>query len=412
MTLGTSPRLRPVAKLNGAEQGNNPLKRTASTVLILLVGIFIGRYVVPATISGESPVFEIVSSQQGQRQFAFPTFWEAWDALHENYISSLDDKNLFYGAVAGMVRATGDPYTVFSTPEDAKQFQETLSGQFSGVGIEIGVEGGLVKVIAPLAGSPAEQAGVLAGDIIIGVDDTAITPDMTLDEVVQKIRGPLGSTVVLKVVHQGEDEPVDISVRRDTIQIESVRSSVENGIAHISLLSFNGDTTDQFASISRQLQQQNIQGIILDVRNNPGGFLQTSVDIASFFLEQGTEVVSEEGRKEGKEVYKTKGRPILADIPLVILVNEGSASASEILAGALADQRGVPIIGTKTFGKGSVQELITLKDGSSIRVTVAKWFTPSGRSIDDEGIAPTIEVKDNRDTEEDEVLQRALEELK
>ena len=408
MSLGT-PQLP--AKQVGAP-AKAGLQRVGVTALVLLAGVFVGRYIVPATLPGQSTIFELVSSQQSQRQFVFPTFWEAWDVLHENYIVNLDDKNLFYGAVAGMVRATGDPYTVFSTPEDSKQFQETLSGHFSGVGVEIGVENGLIKVIAPLTGSPAQQAGVLAGDIIVGVDDAAITPDMTLDEVVQKIRGPLGSTVVLKVVREGEEEPIDISIKRDTIQIESVRSTTENGIVHLSLLSFNGDTTKQFTSLAQQLQEQDIKGLVLDLRNNPGGFLQTSVDIASFFLEQGTDVVSEEGRKEGKKVYTTKGQPLLADIPLVILVNEGSASASEILAGALADHKQVPIIGTQSFGKGSVQELITLKDGSSLRVTVAKWFTPSGRSIDDEGIAPTIEVKDNRDTEEDEVLQRALEELK
>lgn len=384
-------------------------KRFMGTFLVLLFGVFVGRYLLPAQVNGTSP-FQLVSVENGQRQLVFPTFWEAWDTLHSLYIEDLDDQELFYGAVVGMVNATGDPYTSFANPDDTKQFQETLSGSFSGVGIEIGVQKGLVTVIAPLKGSPADQAGIEAGDIIVGIDDEPVTSDQNLNDVVKRIRGRKGEPVKLAVIREGDSEPQEISVTRDTIVIESVHTEITDGIAHIELSSFNGDTTEQFLESVRDIQRAGAQGIILDVRSNPGGFLQTSVDIASHFLKPGTIVVTERGREESS--YKTKGSPNLADIPLVVLINKGSASASEILAGALNEQRQAPLVGEKSFGKGSVQELITLKDGSSLKVTVAKWFTPNGRSINEEGIEPTITVEDNRETEEDEQLDRAREELR
>jgi carboxyl-terminal processing protease len=377
--------------------------------MLLLLGIFVGRYIVPAQMEDVAP-FRLVSVSDEERQFVFPTFWEAWDKLHTNYIEELNDEELFYGAVEGMIRAAGDPYTVFADPTATKQFQETLQGQFSGVGIEIGLRNGLITVIAPLSGSPAEQAGIREGDVIVAVDDEHITQDTTLDQIVQRIRGPRGEEVTLTIMREGDTEPRDITIVRDTITIESVKVEIEDGLAHLRITSFNGDTVEQLSAAVRQIQQSDVQGIILDVRSNPGGYLQAAVDAASVFLEPGTVVVTEQGRQE-KE-YKTRGRAPLNDIPIVVLINGGSASASEILAGALHDQRNVPVIGTKTFGKGSVQEMINLRDGSSLRVTVAKWFTPSGRSIDDEGITPTIEVEADRDSEEDVQLERAREELK
>jgi carboxyl-terminal processing protease len=382
--------------------------RVTGIVVLLLAGVFIGRYLLPATAPGQVP-WQLVSVEEGQRQFVFPTFWEAWDTLHNHYIDDLDDIDLFYGAVAGMVRATGDPYTVFSDPDDTKQFQETLDGEFSGVGVEIGLRNGLVTVIAPLEGSPADLAGVLEEDVIVAIDEEPVAQDMSLDDVVQRIRGPRGQPVVLSVLRRGENETKDIKIVRNTITIESVHFAVEGGIAHVEIASFNGDTFEQFTQLARQVNNQNVQGVILDLRGNPGGFLQSAVDVASFFLDPGTLVVTERGR-EDKE-YKTRGGSLLAELPTVVLVNRGSASASEILAGSLQEQRAVPIIGTQTFGKGSVQELIALKDGSSLRITVAKWFTPQGRSINDAGIEPTITVEDDRQTEEDEQLAKAREEL-
>jgi carboxyl-terminal processing protease len=377
-------------------------------VLIFSVGLFIGRYVVPAGELKYSPL-QFVSVEEGERQLTFPAFWETWDILHSKYINDIDDQELFYGSVAGMVRAVGDPYTVYSPPEDTKQFEETIKGVFSGIGVEIGMRKGLITVIAPLEGSPAQQAGVLQGDVIIGVNQETITQDTTIDEVVQKIRGPKGEAVIITIARSGDNEPKDISIIRDTIEIESVRVKNENGITHISITNFNGDTSERFTKAAKQAVKAKTKGIIIDVRNNPGGYLDSAVDIASVILDRGTLVVSEKGTQD-KE-YNASGKNILKDIPIVILVNSGSASASEILAGALSDQLNTPIIGTKTFGKGSVQEFIKLEDNSSLRVTVAKWFTPNGRSISDEGIEPTIEVEEDYETEEDEQLNKAREEL-
>jgi carboxyl-terminal processing protease len=379
-----------------------------SVVLALSLGVFGGRYLSPAGEFRSSPL-RFVAVEEGKRQLVFPTFWEAWDELHGNFINGLDDEKLFYGAVAGMVAAAGDPYTVFSPPVETKQFEETIQGSFSGVGIEIGVRQGVVTVIAPLDGSPAARAGVREGDIIIAIDDKPVSAEMTIDEVVQLIRGEEGKSVVLKVVHLGEPEPIDITIVRETIEVESVRLEISDGIAHIRITNFNGDTAKQFVTAARRARDDQVRGILLDVRNNPGGFLDSAVEISSQFLNRGQVVVSEKG-KVNKD-YPAEGNPQLAGIPTVILVNNGSASASEIVAGALHDHLQAPIVGTQTFGKGSVQEFLKLSDGSSLRVTVAKWFTPHGRSINEEGIKPTIEVEQNRETEEDEQLNRAREEL-
>ncbi|KKT92644.1 MAG: Carboxyl-terminal protease [Parcubacteria group bacterium GW2011_GWA2_45_14] len=381
-----------------------------AALLVFGLGIFIGRYLIPAGELKAFDALQFVSVEQGQRQLVFPTFWEAWDKLHANFIGDVDDKKLYYGAVAGMVRSAGDPYTVFAPPADTKQFEETIEGSFGGVGVEIGVKNGAVVVISPLDGSPAKKAGILEGDLILSVDKKPLSAETTLDEVVQSIRGENGQPVEITVLHEGETEPKDITVTRDTIAIESVRLDVIDNIAYVSIKNFNSDTAKRFNDIARQIKSDQVKGIILDVRGNPGGFLQSAVDIASRFIPKGQVVVAEKGHKD--KDYNASGNTILSGIPTVILVNGGSASASEILAGALNDQLSTPVIGTQTFGKGSVQEFIKLSDGSSLRVTIAKWYTPKGRSINEEGITPSIPVELDRSTEADEQLNRALEEIK
>ncbi len=385
--------------------------RASALLLLFSFGLFIGRYVVPAGELGELSKLNFVTvDQQGDRQLIFPTFWEAWDSLHKNFIGDLSDKKLFYAAVGGMVAGAGDPYTVFSPPDETKQFEQTIEGSFGGVGVEIGVKDGAVTVVAPVAGSPAERAGVREGDIIGAVDGKPLTADTTVDEVVRQIRGENGQPVKLTVLRKGASEPQDITIVRDTIEIESVKLKVKDGVGVINITNFNSDTSTRFNNAAREAIQAKVKGIIVDLRNNPGGFLQGAVDIASRFLDKGLVVVSEKG-KMNKE-YKASGNPILRGIPVVVLVNGGSASASEILAGALLDNLKSPVIGVKTFGKGSVQEFMKLNDGSSLRVTVAKWFTPSGRSIAEQGIEPTVVVEQNRETEADEQLDRAMEELR
>lgn len=379
-------------------------------VLFFGLGLFVGRYMLAPGEAAVPASLQFVSVEDGERQLVFDTFWEAWDTLNAKFIGELDEEKLFYGAVRGLVSAADDPYTVFSDPPTTKQFEETIEGSFSGVGIEIGVRNRVPTIIAPLPGSPADQAGLQAGDVIVKVDDTEITQEMTLDDLVRLIRGPKGSEVRLTVVHEDANEISEYTVVRDTIEIESVKLEIENGIAHLTITNFNGDTAERFNAAARDILDANVRGIVLDVRNNPGGFLQASVDIASRFIPRGELVVTERGEQE--QQYVAKGNTNLADIPTVVLVNGGSASASEILAGALRDQLGTKVVGTQTYGKGSVQEFITFDDGSSLRVTIAKWFTPNGTSINEEGVTPDVEVKNERETEDvDEQLDKAREEL-
>ncbi len=371
-------------------------------LILLFVGGVIGRYSLPAP--------QVAAPATGEEAFAASPFWETWNKLHENFIGTLDNKKLLLGAIQGMVRASGDAYTAFSDPESTKQFKDTLKGSFSGIGAEMGVKNGLVVVIAPLEGSPAQKAGVKAGDIIVAVNKKNITEDMSLDDVVRQIRGPRGEAVALTLIHKDENKTTDVSIVRDDIAVVSIKSEIKDGIAHISILNFNGDTAARFMQAAREAKSQNVKGIVLDVRNNPGGYLDSAVDISSQFLQSGLPVVIEKGKQE--TTHRSSGIGILRDIPVVVLVNHSSASASEIVAGALQDNLSAKIIGTKSFGKGSVQEVMDLSDGSSLRVTIAKWFTPKGRSINEQGIEPSIVVEDKDDTPEDEQLMRAIEEVK
>lgn len=383
--------------------------RSVALIVVFIAGLFLGRYALPASNAHRESVLNFVGVEQGQRQIIFPTFWEAWDTLHDKYIGELSEEELFYGAVAGMVRAAGDPYTVFAPPDETKQFEETIEGSFSGVGVEIGMRNGLVTVIAPLEGSPAQQAGVRAGDVVVAVDKQPLSPESSLDEVVTKIRGERGTKVVLTVVHEEAGQTTDIEIVRNTIEIESVKYQQVGEVAIITVTNFNGDTATRFNTAVRQAVEAGTRGVVVDVRNNPGGYLQSAVEIASRFLTEDAVVVSEKGN--ANHDYKAEGNAQLAGIPVVVLINGGSASASEILAGALHDHLNAPLVGEKTFGKGSVQEFIKLDDGSSLRVTVAKWFTPKGRNINEEGIAPTVEIKQDIETDIDEQLEKAKEEL-
>ncbi len=398
----------PPTPVGEARPKKRRLGKLAAILLLFLAGLFVGRYVVPAAELAQTPL-QFVAVKEGERQLVFPTFWEAWDILHQEFIGEVNDRNLFYGAVSGLVSAAGDPYTVFSDPEETKQFEENIEGSFSGIGVEIGMRDGAVTVIAPLDGSPAAQAGVREEDIIAAINGEPIRPEENLDDVVDRIRGPKGSSVKLTVLHKDEASSVEITIVRDTIHIESVKMNITDGVAHMEITSFNGDTPKLFTDAAHEAARAGVKGVILDLRNNPGGFLDGAVKIAGVFLEPNTVVVSEKGDQERE--YHSKGQPILKDQPIVVLINGGSASAAEIVAGALQDKRGARLVGQKTFGKGSVQEFKKLSDGSSIRITVAKWFTPSGRSIEDAGIEPTIVVENNRDTPADEPLDRAVEEL-
>jgi carboxyl-terminal processing protease len=384
------------------------------------------------TISREAPA--------DKQTLDFLLFWRVWDTLQAKYFdrTKLIDANLVYGAIRGMVASIGDPYTVFLPPKENKVVQEDLQGNFEGVGIQIGFKGSQLAVIAPLPASPAEKAGIKAGDLIIGIKDELKdididTAGITLPEAVQIIRGPAGTTVILSIFREELDDSLEIEIVRDSIDVPSIvveyypltsdfmedSSQVdkeEEQIAHVKILKFSGETLDEWEEVVIDLlKTSRLKGIIIDVRNNPGGFLQGAVELSSDFLESGEVIVIEEDNHGSRQEFRVEKLGRLRNIDVVILINEGSASASEIFAGALRDNKGVILVGETTFGKGTIQEpqqlngdLNSPAEQVGLHVTIAKWLTPSGFWVDEGGLKPDVEIVDNDETEEDEQLQKAV----
>jgi len=326
----------------------------------------------------------------------FSFFGEVYYLLQENFpgFSDIDDKELVYGVIKGMIGSLDDPHTTFFDPERSKIFLEDVSGEFQGVGIEIGIRKGSLQVIAPLKNTPAYQVGLRAGDIILAIDSET-TEDILIEEAVKKIRGLKGESVVLEIFRDGEIK--EFTIIRDIIKIPSIEWEViENDIAYIQLYHFHENISNDFSKISREVLNSPAKKIILDLRNNPGGFFGSSISISSKFINAGDVVVIETNltdRENDNFIRTSGGPPIFLDYPVVILINEGTASASEIVAGALRDQRNIPIIGKNSFGKGSIQRLHDLSDGSMIKITEKYFLTPKGTVIDKEGIKPDIEVE-------------------
>lgn len=347
----------------------------------------------------------------------FSLFWKVWDIVKEKHIDNdeLDAQEMVYGSINGMLKATGDPYSYFFDPEESRKFSEDIEGSFEGIGAELGIKDDILTIIAPLEDSPAQKAGLLAGDKIFKVDDK-IAADFTIDQAVDLIRGKKGTSVTLTILRAGEQETREVVVTRDKIEIMSVKLEFkENNIAHIKLTKFVENTDKEFNQAVNAIIKAGAKGIILDLRNNPGGLLDKSIDVASRMIRKGDVVVTEEDGAGKTESIETVGGDALSAIPTVVLINEGSASAAEILAGALKDNRGLTLIGKKSFGKGSVQQLISLPNGSSVKITVAKWLTPSGKYIMDEGIAPDVEVDltlDDYENKRDPQLDKAVEIIK
>ena len=343
----------------------------------------------------------------------FDIFLTVWDMLQERYVDQpVSQTKLFYGALGGLVAALDDPYSVFLEPVVSEEFAESLNGRFEGIGAEIAIKNEILTIVAPLPDSPAEAAGLKAQDKIIKIDNVS-TEDMRLDEAVNRIRGEKGTTVVLTVARADVEEFLDIAIIRDTIKVKSVTWDMkDDNIAYIHMRNFNTDTTRAFKTIQREIIVQNPKAIIFDLRNNSGGFLNTSIDVASAWIDD--KLIVSERSVSGSKTYMSTESPIFKDIPTVILINGGSASASEIVAGSLQDYKAAYIIGEQSFGKGSVQVLEDLSDGSSVKFTIAKWFTPNGRSIDEEGVVPDEEIElteEDFSADVDPQLERAIEYL-
>lgn len=347
----------------------------------------------------------------------FAPFWEVWSTIDQKFpdAKNVSAQDRVYGAIKGLVGSLGDPYSVYFPPQASKDFQDTINGSFEGIGLEVGVKDGMLTAIAPLKNSPAEKAGIKAGDMIVKIDGVSTT-DMSVDQAVHAIRGPKDTSVKLTVFRKGDSATQDISVSRDTIDIPLISSKdLGGGVYSIALYSFGTDSDTLFAKEIQKFKASGDTKLIIDLRNNPGGYLSSAVNIASMFLPQGDLIVTENyGGSKADDVFRSKGTGEVntSKVKVVILVDGGSASASEILAGALQENGAATLIGQKTYGKGSVQEVMNVTDDTTLKLTIAKWLTPNGTWISKKGIEPDIsvtattdDVKAGKDPMQDRALQ-------
>lgn len=359
----------------------------------------------------------VITSPYGETETVnMQLFWDTWNILSGKYVDPhvLDSQKMIFGAVGGMVDALEDPYTSFMTPKENKEFQDNLEGTLEGIGAELTMRHGMITVISPLKGSPAKKGGLQPEDIIIEVDGQPVK-DMTFEQTVIKIRGEKGTLVVLTVLRNASLEPIKISIVRDKININSVDWEMRDGIAIIEINQFGNGTRYEFSKAVNDILNQRPEGAILDLRYNGGGYLDGAVDIVSEFIEQGKVVTIKKRNSEEDEVIYTNGQARITNTPLVVIINKGSASASEIVAGAIQDNGRGYIIGETSFGKGTVQEVENLIGGASLRITVAKWFTPNDNNISEVGITPDLIVErtaEDYENNEDPQLDAAIEYLK
>lgn len=343
----------------------------------------------------------------------FGLFWQVYDELSRNYLRTMDAEKALYGAINGLVLSLEDPYSSFLTPEESKTFQEELSGKLEGIGAEIGRRNGVPTIITPLKNSPAEKAGLEPGDQILAVDGE-YTDKLSLDAVIAKIRGKRGTEVVLTIV-RNSTEPKEYKIIREAINVQDVTWEREDDVAVITMRQFGDNSTAQLSQAASEIKNAGISRIILDLRNNPGGLLDKAVEVAGFFLPAGSVVVKEQLKDGEISTITTEGEPTFARESLVVMVNKGSASASEIVAGAMREYKRGLVLGEKTYGKGTVQIFKDLKLGAALKLTIAQWLTPQGHHIEKNGIEPDIVVEYKDDEAEeggDPQLEKALSEIR
>ena len=397
----------------------NLLLIASVAVLLFGTGYKLGEYKAPLGVSENVPT--------NSKNIDFSMFWKVWDTVEKKYVDKkkVDPKKMYYGAIKGMVASVEDPYTFFMTPVENQQSKDGLEGKFEGIGAQLGMKDGRVVVIAPLKNSPAEKMGILAGDYILKVNNEVIDK-MPLAQVVSKVRGNKGTKVHLTLGRDGKE--IEVDVVRDTILVESVEIKLDeqlstcsglcNKVAYLKLNQFGDNTVDEWeqkvAEIKAKWDSGTIKGFVLDLRDNPGGYLESSVYLAGEFLAQNKLVVKQESTSyENKDYYVTRKGSLL-DVPMTILINGGSASAAEILSGALRDYKRATLVGEKSFGKGSVQEAIDMGGGMGLHITVAKWVLPKGDWINGKGITPDVVIKnvvpegDTMSRETDAQLDKAV----
>jgi carboxyl-terminal processing protease len=388
------------------------------TVVALLIGSFflfgihVGAHNRPAIekITGITGKETAVATEAD-----FSPFWEVWNKINEKYpsASKTTDQERVYGAISGLVDSLNDPYTVFFTPEESKSFEEEISGNFTGIGMEVGLKEKVLTVIAPLKNTPAYRADIKSGDKVIKIDDT-VTTGLSIEESIKLIRGEKGTSVTLTILREGSDLPKEIKIIRDTINIPTLDAELrKDGIFVIKLYSFSANSTNLFRNAIKKFAESGSDKLILDLRGNPGGYLNAAVDMASWFLKGGKIIVTEDyGENKPPEIFRSKGYDIFNDkLKFAILIDEGSASASEIVAGAMQDYGRAKLVGTQSYGKGSVQEVLKITPETLLKITVAKWLTPNGISISEKGLTPDYpvaitneDIKASRDPQMDKAI--------
>lgn len=399
------------------------LQKILSGTLLALVTFALGLYVgfnnsmasgQTVAIDNSSPTFDL------SKRADFADFWEVWQIIEKRHPDGTvaTDEEKVWGAIKGLVASVGDPYTTYLTPEENEDLQTDLKGEFSGVGMEVGMKEGFIKVIAPLKDSPAEKAGVMAGDTVLKIDET-FTSDLTLDKAVDLIRGPAGTPVKITIGRESADSVIELTIIRAVIVVPDIETEYlrDENVFVITFSSFGDSSAKEFGDALKVFAGTKSKKLIIDLRNNPGGYLSAAVDISSWFLEEGDVIVSEESPDTTENrTFTARGHRMTGNYEVVILVNEGSASASEIMAGALQEHGVAKLVGKQTFGKGSVQELIPMDDGTALKITIAKWLTPNGVSISKEGLKPDYEVdfdvEKYKKSKIDTQLQKAIEVLK
>jgi len=377
------------------------LRNIIIAILFFIIGLMFNSF------------FSIFNHNEQGSKGDLALFWEVWESMERYYpFEEPQDKDKVFSAIEGLVYSYGDDYSRFYPPVESEFFAQTIAGTFAGIGAEIIIREGFLTIVAPLKNSPSEKSGVKTGDIVTHVDGIDISGD-TLDQAISKIRGPINTDVVLTIYRIGEtnNETIDISITRDTVVIPVLETEKRDDIFIVHLHNFNNSAESEFEKAMIEFKESGLDKLLLDVRNNPGGFLEASIDIASYFLPQGTVVLIEElGADVENKIYRSKGYTLLKDInpEIIILQNRGSASASEIIAGALRDNGVASIVGEQSFGKGSVQQLIALSNDTALKVTVAKWLTPKENQISKIGIIPDVEILPDYDSIEDRQLQKTL----
>ena len=392
-------------------------RRAAATVLLVTLffglGIYIGFYNRPeidkvVNITGKEPA--VITGAD------FSPFWKVWNNINDRYPNAgkVTDQDRVYGAISGLVGSLNDPYSVFFNPDDTKLFESDIQGNFSGVGMEIGMKDKVLTVIAPLKDTPAYKANIKSGDKILKIDNT-VTSDLSVDKAIKLIRGDIGTTVKLTILREGEQEPREVKIVRDTINIPTLDTELrKDGIFLIKLYSFSENSAELFRNALREFSTSGSDRLLLDLRGNPGGYLDAAVSISSWFLDGGKTVVTEDyGNNSKPKVYRSRGYNIFTDkLKFVILIDGGSASASEIVAGAMQDYKKALLVGEKSYGKGSVQEVVPITSDTILKITVAKWLTPNGNSISEKGLTPDYKIpvtKKDVNNKTDPQLNKAVE---